>query len=177
MAKEWNIAKEDNWFVGEDKSFTWYITQGKPIVVTASAEEGDTTLKVEPLKEAISDNDTFRWGEMIVTADGAAQVGDVSISIDALTGAIPRGAILEAIVDVTSWTFEWIMKDSPGSSTSILSPSVSITTASEGKIGWSVADTDTDALEPKDYYHILRRTNTGNETVLAYGKATLRRAA
>jgi hypothetical protein len=40
-----------------------------------------------------------------------------------------------------------------------------------------VEDTDTDNLQPGRYYYVLRRTDAGNETVLAYGDIALKKAA
>jgi hypothetical protein len=40
-----------------------------------------------------------------------------------------------------------------------------------------VEDTDTDNLQPGAYSYSLRRTDAGNETVLAYGDIVLKKAA
>jgi hypothetical protein len=40
-----------------------------------------------------------------------------------------------------------------------------------------VEDTDTDNMQPGRYYYVLRRTDAGNETVLAYGDIDLKKAA
>jgi hypothetical protein len=40
----------------------------------------------------------------------------------------------------------------------------------------SIADTDTDALQPKTYVHVLKRTDDGSESVLTFGSAYLRKS-
>lgn len=177
MAFESHITTDDDWFVGEDKTITHYIMTGKPIRVREGVAAGGTTVLVDPLKEALSNTQKIRLGDQIVTLAADADVGDNSITVSALTGAIQRGAILYKVQDITGWSFTWRLKTSPGASSNVLSKTPAISSAANGVAVTTIDDTDTDAVTPGKYYHALWRTNAGSETVLSYGEATLRRAA
>jgi len=57
---------------------------------------------------------------------------------------------------------------------------ITITNGAGGICQVAIADTDTDAIKGNEqpiFYYELRRTDAGNEDVLAYGKVTLRQSA
>jgi len=176
MALEANIEVIDDWFIGEDKTLTFYITTGKSIRVREGAAAGDTTIKVDALKELLPTSTKIRFGGQVVTLSAEADIGDTTVAVSALAGAIPRGSILRKVQDVTGWSFSWRMKATPGTTANTLSKTPAISDADDGIVVVTIEDTDTDALNPTKYYHALWRTNAGAETVLAYGSATLRRA-
>lgn len=177
MAFKQDISPEDDFFIGDDFSMTFFVVTGRPIKVRLEAEDGDTTIDVEALKSALTSGDKLRFGEAVITLGANADVGDTQLTVSALSGNVPRGATLYLIVDITDWTATWYMKESAGDSADILSKSASISSAANGIFTVAVADTDTDSLTAKRYYHRLKRTNAGSEKTLVYGDAYLRRAA
>ncbi|MGH9202203.1 MAG: hypothetical protein ACRD2A_13320 [Vicinamibacterales bacterium] len=118
MSKEANIAKTDNWFVGEDRTF-------------------------------------------IFTVNNAADSGAENI---------------------TGWALEWVLRKDADATAAIITKTVAgggitIPVGTDGKANVLVLDDDTVNLEPGTYYHTLRRTDGGQETVLSFGTATLRRGS
>ena len=176
MAKEAPILTADDWFIGEDKTLIFYVTTGKPVIIDVAAAQGDTELTIRPLVEALVLGDKIRLGNDIVTLTASADVGDVTLSVSAISGSLPRGSVGYLVVDISGWTFTWVLRASSGG-TVILSKSGSIQSAVNGVVEFTIADTDTDAMNSGTYYYAMRRTNDGSETVLAYGRAVLRRAA
>lgn len=82
---------------------------------------------------------------------------------------------------ITGWGLEWVLRERPDAGTTILTKTVgsgiTITNGTAGICSVAIADADTIALNPGDYYYTLRRSDAGYETVLAFGRATLRQAA
>lgn len=82
---------------------------------------------------------------------------------------------------ITGWGLEWVLRERPDAGTTVLSKTVgtgiTITDGTAGICSVAVADTDTIGLTAGDYYYALRRSDEGYETVLAFGRATLRQAA
>ena len=80
---------------------------------------------------------------------------------------------------MTGWALTWELKRSQFHSTVLISK----TTASGISIGngdgtddrasITVADTDTEDLEPGTYYHQLRRSDAGSEVILSRGDAVI----
>lgn len=83
--------------------------------------------------------------------------------------------------NITGWTLSWMLKrslsDTDGSAllTKTTSTTITLTSPTVGQCTIGIADTDTDSLEPGRYYHELKRTNAGEETVLSHGRCVLRR--
>lgn len=81
--------------------------------------------------------------------------------------------------DITGWTLSWMVKadlaDVDGSAvlTKTTSSGIALTTPASGICTVTIADTDTDSLTAGRYYHELKRTTAGSETVLAYGDCHL----
>lgn len=81
--------------------------------------------------------------------------------------------------DVSGFTLSWKLTTKPGATalltkTGTVSGTFNATPASNTqRVTVSIADTDTDALTATTYYHELKRTDAGNEAVLAQGRATL----
>lgn len=84
--------------------------------------------------------------------------------------------------DITGWALSWTLKraatdaDVDAVLTKTTAAGIALTTPASGICTVSVADTDTDGVVPRLYYHELKRTDAGSETILAYGRAELRRA-
>lgn len=72
------------------------------------------------------------------------------------------------VQNITGWTIEWYLSLEEGSP-AILTKTATLTTPASGICTVTVADTDTDPLAPGKYFHMLKRTNAANETVLAKG--------
>lgn len=174
MALEVNFTQKDNIFVGEDKILRFYVTVDTPIKITEDVNEGDTSISVDPLFLPVNSGSTIRYGVMVLTTTANVQVGDVSIPISATTGKITKGSIGRVIQNVTGWTFTFVVKSHPEATTPILTLTPAIADAALGQVDVTIADTDTDALVPKEYVYKLWRTNAGSESVLAYGTLHLR---
>lgn len=96
-----------------------------------------------------------------------------------------------AAVDVSGWALSWMVKKSKSHADA--DASITAKTVANGKIAvagiydsdpdastqvvrLTVVDTDTDALSSGTYYHELKRTGDGVETILSYGTFTLEKA-
>ncbi len=173
MALEVHYSRDKNIFIGEDKILQHYVTTGIPVEVTDDAAAGDTSLHVHNLSEALSNGGKLRLGNMIVTLTAAADVGDTTITVSALAGGILKGSLLRQVQDVTGWTFTFVISAHPQATTAILTITPAITSAANGVITTTIADTDTDALVPGEYFYKLWRTTANFETVLQFGKIYL----
>ena len=84
-------------------------------------------------------------------------------------------------VDITGYALEWVLRETPGSATATItkttSDGITITGGPAGKCRAAIADTDTIDLSPGRYFHTLKRTDDGLETVLSFGQAVLQQAA
>lgn len=86
-----------------------------------------------------------------------------------------------AVQDITGWTLSWRLKvraDDPDARTLVLkttSSGIALTAPGAGVCTVTLEDTDTDHLMPGEYYHELKRTDAGFETVLSYGLCAVRR--
>jgi len=80
---------------------------------------------------------------------------------------------------MTGWALAWELKPSPGEAAGISKTTVSGIAIGNGsgtddRATITIADDDTEALEPGVYYHQLRRTDAGSEQLLSFGDVTLR---
>jgi len=86
-----------------------------------------------------------------------------------------------AAQNITGWALEWILRTRPDAEGTAIykagTAAITITDGSAGICDVAIADTDTGTLSPGEYYHTLRRTDEGSETVLSFGKVSLRQAA
>ena len=86
-----------------------------------------------------------------------------------------------AVQNISGWTLEWVLRERPWGTQALItkttSAGVTITNAAGGVCEVAVADDDTINLAPGAYFHTLRRTNAGAETVLAFGDAVLQQPA
>ena len=86
----------------------------------------------------------------------------------------------DVAVNITGWTFTWIMRAGASyAGTALLEltsagGACAITNAAGGIMTVTITDTQLDPIQPGTYYYELWRNNAGNETVLAYGDVTLR---
>lgn len=84
--------------------------------------------------------------------------------------------------NITGWTlsYMWKLKPSDADAAAVLtkttSAGIALTTPASGICTVTIEDTDTDSLTPQTYYHELKRTNAGSETVLTTGTVLLQRA-
>lgn len=92
------------------------------------------------------------------------------------------------IQNIANWALSWKLKASlsDADGAALLTKSTTSGVAISGiynaeprvntqKATVTIADTDTDSLNPGRYYHELKRTDPGNETVLSHGRCVLRR--
>ena len=83
--------------------------------------------------------------------------------------------------NISGWTLEWVLRERPWGTQALVtkttSAGITITNAAGGVCEVAVADDDTINLAPGAYFHTLRRTNAGAETVLAFGDAILQQPA
>jgi hypothetical protein len=99
------------------------------------------------------------------------------------------GGAESTIINVTGWAIEFKMRlpiegdrialtRTTGASTITITGTFNATpSVNTQRVNVLVEDTDTDHLHPGRYYYVLRRTDAGNETVLAYGDIDLKKAA
>jgi hypothetical protein len=87
----------------------------------------------------------------------------------------------DAVVDITGYALEWVMRERPATATAAITKTtgsgITITDGPNGLCEVTIADADTLSLSPGTYFHTLRRTDDGLETVLSFGEAILRQAA
>lgn len=81
-----------------------------------------------------------------------------------------------AAQNITGWALEWVLRRGEGLTallTKTTGAGITLTTPASGICTVTIADTDTDDFEPGGYWHTLRRTDAGTETVLAFGNVVL----
>ena len=71
-----------------------------------------------------------------------------------------------AAVDVTGWAISWVA----GAVTKTVGAGVALTTPASGVVTVTLAAADTEALSGLLSHYRLRRTDTGANVVLAYGR-------
>ena len=193
MSIESPIREEDGWFVGEDKVIgPFYVMTGNNIIAAAAAAKSATTIQVVSLTEALSSGDKVRFGAgggaggsagVVATLSAAAAIGDTSLAVNALPSAIAGNTVGRKVQDITAYTMEWVLRHGPAGGSALLTKTPSITDAVNGICQVAIADADTAddsgtiLIQPGDYYHTLRKTNTDDASVLAYGMAVLRLGA
>lgn len=183
------FENDDAWFIGEDKTFRYYVRQGAKIIPTATAAKAGTSISVKPLAEDITDEAVIRFripgGDgpgILATVDGAHVVGDQALAVDALPGNISAEAVGRKVLDMTGVAMEWVMRDgATGTALLSITPTEQDT---EGVVDAVIADTLTlsedgaTILIPAGRYPFaFRQTTDDDEQVLAYGEAQLRLAA
>ena len=81
---------------------------------------------------------------------------------------------------MTGWALTWELKASVTGAVQISKTTTAGTIALSNKFGTNdratvtIADGDTETVGGGAYYHHLRRTDAGNEQILAYGDVTLK---
>ena len=95
----------------------------------------------------------------------------------------------EQITDVSSYAMAFYLRQHGGPDTRLLTKTTGASTitvtgshnadpdTNTQRTNVLIEDTDTDNLQPGLYTYALWRTDSGNETVLAYGTAVLKKAA
>ena len=189
MSIEQPIAERDDWFVGEDKIFRYFVTTGADIITRDVALKAATSIPVEPLTEALTSGDKIRFRDsgagVIATLSANAVIGDVSLAVNATPGRIGLNVIGGKIEDITTYTMEWVLRLGPTATTTLLSKTVgsgiTITDGPNGILEVAIDDDDTGdgaiTINPGRYFFTLRKTNDGDEAVLAFGAAHLRLGA
>ena len=83
--------------------------------------------------------------------------------------------------NITGWALEWDLRKTDADATAVLTKTtasgIALTTPTSGVCTVTIADTDTDTLDPGTYRHALKRTTADSETILTYGNATIKQAA
>ncbi len=91
-------------------------------------------------------------------------------------------------VDIAGWTFEWKVRinrgdsdpapltKASGSGIAIVGTYNADRDLNTQRVQVTVSSADTDPLAPRKYWHSLKRTNAGSETILADGTADLQQA-
>ena len=93
-------------FVGGSLEVTFTVVTGSDIQTTASKVVADTSLDVDPIKEALISGDLIHFdGGAVATVDAAgAVIGAISISISAMTGNVQRREKGQKVEDISGWT-------------------------------------------------------------------------
>lgn len=92
-----------------------------------------------------------------------------------------------AAVDVSGWSMSWMVKrkktladadktfekTTGGGGLAVTGVWNATPASSTQRVVATVEDTDTDGLKPGTYYHELKRTGAGVETILSYGELEL----
>lgn len=82
---------------------------------------------------------------------------------------------------ISGWSLSWMLKrrltdaDASAILTKTTASGIALTTPASGICTVTIADTDTTSIASGDYYHELKRTDAGYESVLVTGKAVLLR--
>jgi hypothetical protein len=79
--------------------------------------------------------------------------------------------------DIDGWSIDWELRKSQHGAVSILVKTAAITDGENGEAEVVIASADTAALPPGDYFHTFARVDVGEQGVLAFGEAVLRRSA
>jgi hypothetical protein len=85
--------------------------------------------------------------------------------------------------NITGWALSYTWKraktdaDADAVLTKTTSNGITLTTPTDGVCTIAIADTDTDGLVARTYWHELKRTDAGSETVLTTGTVELQQAA
>lgn len=85
-------------------------------------------------------------------------------------------------VNITGWALEWVLRVVPASTAASLTKTtggggITITSGAGGICEVAIADADTINLGEDRYFYTLRRSDSGNEVVLAFGEFWLQQAA
>ena len=93
-------------FVGGSLEVTFTVVTGSDIQTTASKITTDTSLDVDPIKEALVSGDLIHFdGGAVATVDTAgAAIGAISIPISAMTGNVQRREEGQKVQDISGWT-------------------------------------------------------------------------
>ena len=181
MAKESNLE----FFIGESVEVTFTIVVGKEIQLTVAALSTDTSLTVDPLKEALADNDVILFPNSVrCTLDAVAAIGATSISIDAITGNIPNRDKGQKIQNISSWTkLAARFKHQPGDANTLVTmlqedPSniTFVTDGVDGDAKFTLSKTDTKLFKAGLYVWDVWREDTNNESALIYGAVNVLQA-
>lgn len=77
---------------------------------------------------------------------------------------------------MTGWGLVWELKASAVSASALISktPSIGNGSATDDRATITVADTDSEAINPGTYYHHLRRNDAGLEAILSHGTVVVK---
>ena len=85
--------------------------------------------------------------------------------------------------NISGWSLSYLWKraktdtDAEAVLVKTTSGGIALTTPVSGECTITIADTDTDGLVARQYWHELKRTDAGSETVLTTGTVELQQAA
>jgi hypothetical protein len=119
----------------------------------------------------------------ITKADNVHKGTDVDLDLivhaaDATDAEIEAGTA--DAQNITGWALSWVLKRKQSHSsakvTKTTGSGITITTGSAGEATIELTDDDTDGLEHGLYYHELKRTDAGEESILIHGTFLLQRS-
>lgn len=99
----------------------------------------------------------------------------ITVTIYQSDGATPQ--------NITGWSLSYVWKraktdaDSAAVLTKTTANGIALTTPVDGVCTVTISDTDTDSLTARTYWHELKRTDAGSETVITTGTVELQQAA
>ncbi|MCH8825518.1 MAG: hypothetical protein IIB16_01060 [Chloroflexi bacterium] len=177
MAKEANLE----FIIGESIEVTFTIVTGKIIRTTEIVLTSANSAAVEPLKEALADNDVLLFpNDVRMTLDAVAAIGATSLSFDALTGDIENRAKAQKVEDISSWTdLAARFKHQPGDANlveKLQKDPLDITFVTDGIDGdakFTLKRVDTKLFKAGLYVWDVWRDDSDNEAALIYGAVTV----
>jgi len=194
MEQPIGFGVDEGWFAGEDKTFRFYVGTGEVVETRETAQKDATQILVKPLKEALISGAKVRFNAggdggagVLATLSSAAAVGDMTLAVTALPGAVQATHKGYRVDNVNGFALAWTVREGAYESAPVLitksGASVIIVDGPEGVVDVVTVDDDTVdgtgalLLPPGTYQHALKRTDGGAETVLAYGPAKLQLSA
>lgn len=171
---------------GEDATLTFTVTSGEtftvmaataadPVAITTDRPHGLSTGAKVTITGCIGLDEANVTANAITVASGKTDEFTLD-SVDGSGGsAYTGGGVVTVPTNLTGADpINWAMRTHALSSADSLAKTGSIVTAAAGTCSVTVADTDTDSLEPRAYFQQLKVTDSsGNETVVATGTLSL----
>ena len=177
MAKEANLE----FIIGESIEVTFTIVTGKIIRTTEIVLTSASSAAVEPLKEALADNDVLLFpNDVRMTLDAVAASGATSLSFDDLTGNVENRAKAQKVENISSWTdLAARFKHQPGDANLVEKLQktpfdiVFVTNGTDGDAKFTLKRVDTKLFKAGLYVWDVWRDDSDNEAALIYGAVTV----
>ena len=176
MAKEANLE----FIIGESIEVTFTIVTGKIIRATEIVLTSANSAAVEPLDEALADNDVLLFPNGVrMTLSALAAIGATSLSFDALTGNIENRAEAQKVENISDWTnLAARFKHQPGDVADLVeklsfADITFVTDGTDGDAKFTLTRTDTKKFKAGLYVWDVWRDEVNNEAALIYGAVTV----